>query len=181
MPPYKVYHSYPMTDEQRQALATSITDLHCETFTTPSFFVHIRFIPHDARDGNYFMAGRTRLNDSNHIVGIVRTSPTRSKSAFDALAAKIESAWYETVRSPSVEGLDEKDAASRKRLLMVTFTPMITIREGGMTIPEAGKEGTWLKEQLPFMRQMSEEGFDDFTEMLQETEEREDLKGLVSE
>ncbi|PWY74480.1 putative cis-3-chloroacrylic acid dehalogenase [Aspergillus sclerotioniger CBS 115572] len=183
MPLYKVYHSYPITDEQRQALATSITNLHCETFTTPSFFVHIRFIPHDASDGNYFMAGRPRLINSNYIVGIVRTSPARSKSTFDALAAKIETAWYEAVHSQPFKGLDnDEHDTERKRLRMVTFTPMITIREGGMAIPEAGTEGTWLKEQLPFIKQMSErEGLDDFTEMLREIEEREDLKRLVSE
>ncbi|OOF90393.1 hypothetical protein ASPCADRAFT_10690 [Aspergillus carbonarius ITEM 5010] len=182
MPLYKVYHSYPMTDEQRQALATSITNLHCETFTTPSFFVHIRFIPHDARDGNYFMAGRPRLTNSNHIVGIVRTSSARSKSTFDALTAKIETAWYEAFHNRPSNDSNEEDDADRKRLRMVTFTPMITIREGGMAIPEAGEEGTWLKEQLPFIKQMSErEGLDDFTEMLREIEEREDLKRLVSE
>ncbi|RAL03498.1 uncharacterized protein BO80DRAFT_442621 [Aspergillus ibericus CBS 121593] len=180
MPLYKVYHSYPLTDEQRQTLATAITNLHCETFTTPSFFVHIRFIPHDARDGNYFMAGRPRLTNSNHIVGIVRTSPARPNSAFDALAAKIESAWYEAVHSQLGEGLEEKNATDRKRLLLVMFTPMITIREGGMAIPEADQEDNWLTKQLLFIRQMSEEGLDDFTEMLREIQEREDLKGLVS-
>ena len=58
---------------------------------------------------------------------------------------------------------------------------MLAAREAGMVIPEAGDEGAWLREQMPYMKKMSEEkGLDDFTEMLKELEEREDLKKLVS-
>lgn len=64
---------------------------------------------------------------------------------------------------------------------MITFYPMVAAREAGMTIPEAGKEGPWFKEQMPYMKKMSEEkGLEDFTDMLRELEEREDLKKLVS-
>ena len=62
---------------------------------------------------------------------------------------------------------------------MVSFYPMITAREQGMVIPEAGKEGEFFKEWRPYMVKMSEEkGLADFKEMLRELDEREDLKGL---
>lgn len=64
---------------------------------------------------------------------------------------------------------------------MVSFYPMVAAREAGMIIPEAGDEGSWFKEQMPYMKKMSEEkGLDDFTDMLRELEEREDLKKMVS-
>jgi hypothetical protein len=64
---------------------------------------------------------------------------------------------------------------------MISFYPMIAAREAGMTIPEAGSEGAWFKEQMPYMKNMSEgKGLSDFTDMLKELEEREDLKKLIS-
>jgi hypothetical protein len=64
---------------------------------------------------------------------------------------------------------------------MIAFYPMLAAREAGMTIPEAGQEGSWFKEQMPYMKKMSEEkGLQDFTDMLRELESREDLKKLVS-
>ncbi|KAM5378777.1 hypothetical protein ACJZ2D_004250 [Fusarium nematophilum] len=175
MPFYEVHHSLPLTPDQRQSLASSITYLHCTAFTTPSFFVHVHFKAHDASDGSYFMAGKPRTTNSNRIIGIVRTSPARSKSDFDTLAAKIEETWYDVVGSWPGEGSDET-----KRLLMVTFVPMVTIREGGMAIPEAGHEGGWLKSQMPYIREMGEErGVEDFADLLREMNEREDLKLLV--
>lgn len=178
MPIYQIYHSYPLTREQRQKLATAITDLHCTTFTTPSFFVHIRFIFQDANDETYFMAGKPRTTNTNRIVGIVRTSPARSKSDFDTLGEKIEDAWYRSLE-PTPSGAETALLAEAKRLLLVTFTPLIAIREGGMTIPEAGKEGEWFKEKLPYIKERASKGNEDFAGMVKELDEREDLKQLL--
>lgn len=180
MPFYEVYHSYPFTDVQRQALATSITELHCAAFTTPSLFVHVRFIKHDATDGTYFMAGKPRVINTNRIISLVRTSPSRPKSAFDALAADIEKAWYEALKAPNGGPNDQSSDSEAMRLLLVIFTPMVSIRENGMTIPEAGNEGPWLKENLLAFREMADSrGLTDFGDLLQELEEREDLKKLL--
>lgn len=73
----------------------------------------------------------------------------------------------------------ERDKELR-RLVMVVFTPMITIREGGMAIPEAGQESDWLKDHLPYIKEMGQkEGIKDFTDMFEELETREDLKGWM--
>ena len=175
MPFYQVHHSYPLNNEQKQRLASSITNLHCTTFTTPSFFVHVEFVAHDINEGTYFSGGQRRTAGSNRIFGTVRVSPSRNKSDFDTLAAKIEKAWYDTV------GSEGEKVADEQRLLMVMFTPIVAIREGGMTIPEAGHEGEWLKRQLPHIRRMSELGMDDFKDMLTELDERDDLKSLLQD
>lgn len=172
MPIYEIYHSHPLTSQQRQSLATTVTNLHCTTFTTPSFFVHLRFIAQDPTNNTYFTAGKPRSGSTNRIIGIVRTSAARSKADFDALATKLEEAWYDTVGGSI---LDEE-----KRLVMVTLTPMVAVREAGMTIPEAGKEGEWFREMMPFFKEMKGKGVKDFSELLEELEEREDLKRLLA-
>ncbi|KAF4964308.1 hypothetical protein FSARC_7753 [Fusarium sarcochroum] len=176
MPFYEIHHSYALTDEQRQSIAHSITNLHCAAFTTPSFFVHVQFISHDVSDRTYFMAGKPRTFNSNRIIGVVRTSPARTKADFDSLAARIEAAWYKALTAEK-EGLSHAEEA--KRLLMVTFVPMVTIREGGMEIPEAGQEGGWLKQQLPYIQEMSNKGLGDFAGLLDELQSRDDLREML--
>ncbi|EEU38224.1 uncharacterized protein NECHADRAFT_102460 [Fusarium vanettenii 77-13-4] len=180
MPYYQVYHSYRLDQEQRQSIAASITDLHCKTFTTPSFFVHVHFIQEESSAGNYFLAGTAHTATSNRIVGIVRTSATRPKSAFDELGAQIEGAWYDALKiAAPVDKKEWSEGDEKKRLTMVTFVPMVTIREGGMAIPEAGQEGGWLKGQMPYFEEMSGKGIADFTDLLEELKERDDLKNLL--
>jgi len=69
--------------------------------------------------------------NSNRIIGIVRTSPSRLNSSFDVLASKIEVAWYDAVKCTDKIGEKNIDTrADEKKLLMVTFIPMVAIREG---------------------------------------------------
>ena len=64
---------------------------------------------------------------------------------------------------------------------MISFYPMVAAREAGMVIPEAGNEGAWFKEQMPYMKKMADaKGLEGFKDMLHELETREDLKKLVS-
>ncbi|RSL80001.1 hypothetical protein CEP51_006911 [Fusarium floridanum] len=159
MPFYEIHHSYPLSDDERQSIARSITDLHCTAFKTPSFFVHIRFVARDIND-------RTRPHVS---------FPYQVE--FDSLASDIEDAWYKALSTTRTEGTSH--ATEVQRLLMVTFVPMVTIREGGMAIPEAGQEGGWLKQQLPYIRMMSEQGLGDFTDLLGELQQRDDLRKMI--
>ena len=154
--------------------------------------MHVRFISHDASDKTYFVAGQARTTCTNRILAMVRTSGSRSKADFDKLAERIEEAWHDALkgavqdegknkgRRPGEVDETARDAEAT-RLLMVVFYPMLAAREAGMVIPEAGQEGPWLKENVPHFREMSEaKGLDDFTDMLKELEEREDLKKLVA-
>ncbi|KAK1593421.1 uncharacterized protein LY79DRAFT_514273 [Colletotrichum navitas] len=179
MPFYQIYHTYPLSQTQRQSIALSITNLHCSAFNTPAFFVHVSFSDQSSKpdDGTYFMAGKPHSTNSNRIIAAVRTSASRTKADFDNLAASIEEAWDSALEEPgagNTKGYKEPDES--KRLLMVMFTPMLAIREGGMVIPEAGHEDDWLTQQLPYIKTMAEKhNVDDFRELLKEVEQRQSI------
>ena len=120
------------------------------------------------------MAGKLRTDNSKRIIGVVHTSPFPTKSDFDTLAANIEDAWYKALNPDRPEG--KNYSTEKQRLSVVTFLPMVTIREGDMAIPEAGQVGRWLEQQLPYMRIMSEQGLEDFTGLLQGLQDRKDLR-----
>ncbi|RBR24380.1 uncharacterized protein FIESC28_02870 [Fusarium coffeatum] len=141
MPFYQVYHSYPLNDLHRRLLAARITTLHCEAFNAPRFLVHVRFFPENSPDYTYFVGGVSHSSSSNRIVGLVRTSASRSKEEFDKLAEAIEKGWNEIlgVDVPKHNGDEWGFKEEEKELMMVTFTGMVTIRERGLTIPEAAQ------------------------------------------
>ncbi|KAF5002481.1 hypothetical protein FGRMN_306 [Fusarium graminum] len=159
-------------------LATAITDLHCQAFKTPAFFVHVGFIENKVEKGTYFVAGKSHDVTSNRIIGTVRTSAARTKEDFDTLGAKIEAAWYhaQNLQSPT-EKTSWNAEDELKRLIMVMFVPMITIREGGMAIPEAGQEQSWLDEQLPYVESLADKGIEDFSGLIHVPECRLRLTG----
>lgn len=180
MPFYQVFHSYPLTDDEQQAVASAITNLHATTFTTPTMFVHVQFTRSDESGATtYFMAGKRRTIESNRIVGVVRTSTGRTKADFDTLAQKIEDAWYDAVGVQLGE-LGEPFPAGHeaKKLSLVAFTPLITVREAGVAAPEAGQEGAWFRGLLPVLHKLAASD-NDIAEMLEEVKGRDDLKKLL--
>jgi len=191
MPFYQVFHSYPLDKPQKQRLASAITQLHSRTFKTPTLFVNVHFHDEDASNENYFMAGAARVNATNRIFAMVRTSDQRTKAHFDALAEKIENEWYDTVIGEKItegkdkgkrKGQDDETETQRgaKKLLFVVFHPMIAARENGVTIPGAGEEGNWLKDNMAYFKEQAEgKGDEDFANLVKEVEERQDLKALV--
>ncbi|TWU75368.1 hypothetical protein ED733_000329 [Metarhizium rileyi] len=181
MPLYEVRHSYALTDVQREELAGAITQLHATKFATPSVFVHVRFILEDLSGGHYFMAGKRRYNNSNGITAYVRTSPARTKADFDQLAQHIEEAWYRVIGArPAEDGKLFPPDTEESRLTAVAFFPILAARELGLTIPEAGKETEWFKEQLPIIVKTAESDGGDLADMLNEFKEREDLRKLLT-
>jgi phenylpyruvate tautomerase PptA (4-oxalocrotonate tautomerase family) len=102
MPFYQVFHSYPLSKPQKTRFAEAITKLHSHTFKTPSLFVNVLFHSEDASNGDYYMAGNVRVNATNRILAMVRTSEKRTKADFDALAEKLENEWYDTVSGEKV-------------------------------------------------------------------------------
>lgn len=174
MPFYEVHHSYPLTEQQRDDIASAITQLHATRFTTPSMFVHVQFTRSDESGStNYYMAGKRRSAVSNRIVGVVRTSQTRTKADFDALAERIEEAWYS-----ALGGEPEEAGEEAKKLSLVAFTPLITVREAGVAAPQAGQEAAWFRENMPLFQKLAASD-SDIAGMLKEVKERDDLKGLL--
>ena len=190
MPLYEVHHSYPLDASQQQTLATAITHLHATTFTTPSSFVNVNFTACDASDATYFIAGKAQTAATNRITGRVRTSSSRTKADFDDLAAKLEAAWYDAVlgevmtegKSQGKRKLEEeKDmtASSKEatKLLSVAFVPLVTVRELGLVIPEAGGEAAWVKENMGLFKEKADQGDENIADFIKELGTREDLKG----
>jgi len=190
MPLYQVNHSYPLTLSQKTTLAEAITKLHSRKFKTPSIFVNVKFHAEDASADEYFMAGQVRPNSTNRIDAMVRTSEKRTKKDFDELALKVESAWYDVVIGEvETEGsnkgkrknVNEQSDKTRDavKLLFVVFHPMIAALENGVTIPGAGEEGNWLKDNMEEFKQRGDKGDQDFVDLVKEVEEREDLNELI--
>lgn len=50
MPLYEIEHLTPLLPTQKDALASSITEIHSHLFTTPSLFVNVRFTDIGAQD-----------------------------------------------------------------------------------------------------------------------------------
>jgi len=179
MPFYEIQHTYPLTPAQRQTFARAVTDLHSTTFLTPSLFVNVVF--HDLSEGDrsnptYFLAGEpvtsNKPNGPNRILAMVRVGPKRTKADFDRLAEKIEKSWYDVVGDP------QKDKA--RKMHFVVFYPMVAARENGVTIPDAGNEGTWLKDNMPYFKSQAYDYDDeDFRKMIEEIHKREDLRALL--
>ena len=56
MPMYEIEHACALSAEQQQSIAAAITKIHAEMFTTPSFFVNVRF--KDTRVTPLYVAGK---------------------------------------------------------------------------------------------------------------------------
>ncbi|KAL6250125.1 hypothetical protein RBB50_002426 [Rhinocladiella similis] len=195
----QIQHTYPLTPTQKHSIARSITHLHSTTFLTPSLFVNVVFQylpassssastnPADSTaneqedDPTYYLAGDPvshHPHGPNRILAQVRTSPARTKAIFDDLATRIEKAWYDAVNfDPSSD--TQKDKAAKK-MHMITFYPMIAARENGVTIPDAGNESSWLKDNMPYFKsQAYDHGDQDFKKMVEEIDHRDDLKAML--
>jgi phenylpyruvate tautomerase PptA (4-oxalocrotonate tautomerase family) len=129
MPFYHIQHTVPLPASRRQDLATAITNLHAQTFNTPSLFVNIKFTLisfADLPDEDYFVGGnrRSQSQGKNVIFAYVRGGGGRGQAGFDKLAKEVEGLWYKTV------GADREF-----RLQAVFIVPGLVARERGLAIP----------------------------------------------
>ncbi|KAL6819142.1 hypothetical protein V8C40DRAFT_281482 [Trichoderma camerunense] len=179
MPFYEIHHSYPLTRAQKQKFASSITELHSTTFTTPSLFVNIRFVPAEPA-GEFFVAAKpVEPTSPNRVMALVRMGADRTKAQFDNLAGKIEKSWNEIVGyddSLHVETVEDKE----KKLHIVSFVAIITGRENGVYLPNTGQEKTWLKDNMAYFKERAEVARDEkFADMLEEIKHRPDLNAAL--
>ncbi|KAJ6014481.1 hypothetical protein N7540_009072 [Penicillium herquei] len=139
MPLYEICHSYPLTRSQKDTLASFITVLHAQTFTTPTQFVNIQFKSPEPV-GDYYVGGKSQqLVSPNRLIATVRVGPSRTKSMFDDVGIKIRQKWDEIVERPYGE-LDMKNPAmkeerERKNLRFIVFKPMTAAIENGVVVP----------------------------------------------
>lgn len=106
--------------DQRSALASSITDIHCDETTAPPTFVHVQF--HDAPSSE---------PDRWSIHGGLRAG--RPRDVTDRIVERCMAAMVEIA------------GVRRDRVTMrISETPASWIYEGGRVLPEPGEEAAWL-------------------------------------
>ncbi|KAF2659153.1 hypothetical protein K491DRAFT_216495 [Lophiostoma macrostomum CBS 122681] len=181
MPHYAVHTSITLTNAQRQALATGLTDLHSSTFSAPPLFVNVTF--HDSAPT--FVAGRAA--QTNYIHAFIRPRPLAASTLSDLTNAVTE-LWDKTVLRPRYEadgtsGEAEGSAHPRGSLLepyaLHNVFVMQTISGGaeqGFILPQAGGsgDGDWLKENMGEFEARAKGGDEGMKELLEWVEARKD-------
>ena len=175
MPYYEVNHTILLTESQKQDLANAITTLHSTRFTTPRMFVNVKFT--DISNTPFYIAGKKRTR--SHILAHVRTGPSRTNKDFNALCTDLFTAWDEIVPLPKVK----RSAPDEERGLYSVFVlgDIVAGMEAGFSIPQAGKDGEWLAENMGAFKARAEAGEEEFVELVKEVEERGMLKGKKSQ
>jgi len=176
MPLYEVNHATNLTASQKADLANALTQLHSTRFSTPRLFVNVKFtdISSLKETGDFYIAGRARV--PSHILAHVRTGPSRKTSEFNALCKDVTAAWDEIVKPlPKVK----RSAPDEDRGLYSVFVlgDIAAGMEAGFVVPEAGKDGEWLAENMGAFKARAEAGEEEFVELVKEIEERGMLAG----
>ncbi|THW25468.1 hypothetical protein D6D23_04306 [Aureobasidium pullulans] len=151
MPAYEVEHVCPLTDDQKDRLASAITKIHSQQFSAPKLFVNVRIT--DISGQRTYVAGKQYK--SNRIFAYVRHGPSRTQSDYDAVSKALTQAWEEIV--PGTE----------LRLVMF-YGAIVAGMEAGFSIPQAGDDKQWIEENMDAFRKKAEEGDEHFRELVEE-------------
>ncbi|GAB7350764.1 hypothetical protein MBLNU459_g1308t1 [Dothideomycetes sp. NU459] len=189
MPAYEVEHIFPLTERQKDELAEAITKIHSSHFSTPKIFVNVRFT--NVEGHSTYVAGkrneiqlqspktngwgsvRPPQRKANRIFAYVRHGPSRTQSDYDAVSVALTNAWDEIVPLPQVKrSLPAPDTELR---LVMFYGAIVAGTEAGFSIPPAGGDKQWLKDNLEAFKQKADGGDEDFQDMVKEITER----GLV--
>ncbi|THX13731.1 hypothetical protein D6D13_03639 [Aureobasidium pullulans] len=151
MPAYEVEHVCPLTDDQKDRLASAITKIHSQQFSAPKLFVNVRIT--DISGQRTYVAGKQYK--SNRIFAYVRHGPSRTQSDYDAVSKALTQAWEEIV--PGTE----------LRLVMF-YGAIVAGMEAGFSIPQAGDDKQWIEENMEAFKRKAEEGDEHFRELVEE-------------
>ncbi|THV80091.1 hypothetical protein D6D27_08842 [Aureobasidium pullulans] len=151
MPAYEVEHVCPLTDDQKDRLASAITKIHSQQFSAPKLFVNVRIT--DISGQRTYVAGKQYK--SNRIFAYVRHGPSRTQSDYDVVSKALTQAWEEIV--PGTE----------LRLVMF-YGAIVAGMEAGFSIPQAGDDKQWIEENMEAFKKKAEEGDEHFRELAEE-------------
>ncbi|THW77505.1 hypothetical protein D6D17_10332 [Aureobasidium pullulans] len=151
MPAYEVEHVCPLTDDQKDRLASAITKIHSEQFSAPKLFVNVRIT--DISGQRTYVAGKQYK--SNRIFAYVRHGPSRTQSDYDVVSKALTQGWEEIV--PGTE----------LRLVMF-YGAIVAGMEAGFSIPQAGDDKQWIEENMEAFKRKAEEGDGHFRELVEE-------------
>ena len=163
MPIYEVQHAISLTLSQKDELASAITQIHSQKFTTPKIFVQVYFT--DVVNTSTYIGGKRRTG--NHIRGQVRSGPSRSQKDWNELCKALSDAWYHVVGTKGGGGQDETSLRS-----VILMGGMVAGLEVGFILPPAGGDVQWLQENWEAFNQKAKEGDDDMADLVQEVQER---------
>jgi phenylpyruvate tautomerase PptA (4-oxalocrotonate tautomerase family) len=127
-----------LSAEQKSAIASEITRIHCDVTGAPGFFAQVIF--HDVKPANYFMGGAPLRHDQIFVYGRIRAGrATQDKSRMILQMAKAVG----------------EAAAVRDRggvWVYVSDVPARQMVEFGHVLPEAGDEPAWMASLPPVER-----------------------------
>ena len=158
MPFYNFYHALPLTPEQKQDLATAVTNSHSRIFSALTALVNVNFV--DVSRANNFIAGEIQ-KVPNTVEGKVRTGGGRTREMYEQMCEELIAAWDKIVRRGNTEvGPDE--------LRVALMGGLVCLVEGGYLIPEAGKDQAWFEEHLPVIEKRAAAGHRPSMKMLED-------------
>lgn len=124
MPLYDVEHVCPLTFAQQEQLANALTSLHVTRFSTPRFFINVRFT--DVSSQIVFRGGV--LRKYNRIIIRTRASEGRSNESYIEHCRNIVSEWEKIVG---------KEGENNLRTVWV-MGALTTAFEAGIARPKVG-------------------------------------------
>ena len=195
MPLYQVQHSSPLSQDQQDKLAAKITEIHTEKFTTLSLFVNVTFTdissqptyvagkrvrPHSLSLSLCFLVRESLIlpppppphqSTSNRIQAHVRHGPARTQDDYNALCSSIQSAWYEIM-----ENRAGANWALYQLHTIFILGDIVAGYEFGMTIPPAGQDRDWMKDNMSTFQQRARDEGEPFVGAMRESMKRMDLE-----
>lgn len=172
MPLYAIHHTAPLTPYQKQSLASSITSLHCTTFSAPSAFVNITFHPAPA-DAAVFVGGSEVK--TNYILGHLRPRPNNGEK-LSHVVREMTRIWNEAVRDVqdgSGSGYVRKEGDGRlddERALHNVFLmeDIVAGAEQGFELPVAGQDEGWARENMEAFEKRAKDGDEGMRRLVEE-------------
>ncbi|GIZ44097.1 hypothetical protein CKM354_000730600 [Cercospora kikuchii] len=155
MPFYEVRHVDPLSQAQQDSLAEALTTIHSTKFTTPRLFVNVGFV--DQSKVNTYVAGKPRKGNS--IAANVRVGPSRTQKDWDQLCEEVVAAWQKIVPDAELRGV-------------FILGSMTAGWEAGFTMPSAGQDVQWLKDNWQAFEEKAKAGDEDFADMLIDIKQR---------
>lgn len=155
MPFYTVHHVAPLSEQQQDALATAITKIHSDKFTTPKIFVNVRF--NDISKEVRYVGGKRRA--ANLIEGNVRHGPSRTHGDYEDLITQIEAAWQKIVPGSTMDRV-------------VLNGSIVAGMEAGFILPAAGGDRKWIEENWEAFKSRAEAGDEEMREVVEDITER---------
>jgi hypothetical protein len=166
MPLYEIHHSHPLTPTQHRALASSITALHCTTFSAPSLFVNVVFYP----STTFTTVGGNPVQ-TNYIIGHLRPRGPENRQKLATVVAELTRIWNAHVRLEGGSVLDRipgvgyvpkkgegrlDDARALHNVFMME--DIVAGSEQGFALPVAGQDGSWIEKNMPEFQRRAEDG-----------------------